>query len=117
LDRIGTPSTRFASRGVYNVCLGPRAKVEALRGPRIVVAIFDKNDLVVRELREEHIQDDGSAVEAATGEPLGLSSCIVDVDLTGQTTVLHSDAKAVLGNRANWVELLDKWSLEYGVPQ
>ena len=117
MERIGTPSARFASRGVYNVCLGPRAKVEALRGPRIVVAIFDKNDLVVRELREEHIPDEGSAVEAATGEPLGFSSCIVDVDLTGQTTVLHADAKAVLGNGAKWVQLLDSWSLKYGVPQ
>ena len=117
MDRIGTPSARFAARGVYNICLGPRAKNPELRGPRIIVAIFDKNDWVVRELREEHIPDEGNAVEAASGEPLGFSSRIVDVDLTGKTTVLAEDAKALLGSGAKWVGLLDTWSRQYGVPQ
>lgn len=117
MDRIGTPSARFANRGVYNIYLGPNAKKPELRGERIVVAIFDKNDWVVRELREEPIANLGVVLNPETGEPSTATTCIVDCDLQGITTVLHHDAKAILGNARSWVTLLDEWSKKYGVPQ
>lgn len=117
MDRIGAPHSRFANRGVYNICLGPRAKDPALRGKRIVVAIFGKNDWVVRELRQDYFNADGSVADASVGDELGLVSRIVDVDLQGNTTVLHDDAKALLGQGTKWVVMLDAWSRKYGVPQ
>lgn len=117
MDRIGSPHSRFANRGVYNICLGPRAKDPALRGKRILVAIFDLNDWVKRELRQEYFNEDGSVCDAAVGEELGLVSRIVDVDLQGNTTVLHDDAKALLGQGTKWVMMLDAWSRKHGVTQ
>jgi hypothetical protein len=117
MDRVGTPSPRFASRGVYNVCLGPRARKPELRGERIVIAIFDKNDWVVRELREERIEDEGSAAEASTGAPLGHTHRLVDVAMDGTVTVLQEDAKAVIGDSVKWFKLLDSWSAQYGMAQ
>jgi hypothetical protein len=118
MDRVGSPSPRFASRGVYNVCLGPRAKKPELRGDHVVVAIFDKNDWVVRELREDLVDSDGSAVDVSTGEPLGKTYRLVDVcPTTGQVTVLSEDSKAVIGDSAKWLKLLDTWSAEHGVTQ
>ena len=117
MDRIGVPSSRFANRGVYNICLGPRAKDLALRGPRVVVAIFDMNDWVVRELRQEYFAEDGTVVAAALGEEQGLRSSIIDVDLQGNTTVLHNDAKELFGQGTKWVKVLDAWSRKHGIPQ
>jgi hypothetical protein len=117
LDRIGTPSARFANRGVHNIYLGPNAKKPELRGERIVVAIFDKKDWVVRELREEPVTNLDQVLDPATGLPSTATTCIVDCDLQGIMTVLHHDAKEVLGNARSWVTLLDNWSKKYGVPQ
>lgn len=117
MDRIGTPSARFANRGVYNIYLGPNAKKPELRGERIVVAIFDKNDWVVRELREEPVANVTDVIDPATGQRSTAATCIVDCDLQGFTTVLHHDAKAILGDARKWMTLLDEWSKRYGVPQ
>lgn len=117
LDRIGTPSARFANRGVYNIYLGPNAKKPELRGERIVVAIFDKKDWVVRELREEPVANLTQVLDPTTGQPSSAATCIVDCNLQGFMTVLHHDAKAILGNAREWMTLLDNWSTKYGVPQ
>jgi len=108
MDQIGVPFKAFASRGVRNIYLGPNAKNPQLRGPRIVLAIFNRQGLVVRELREEKVP---------ANTPAGFVSKIVDVDLNGQTTVLHENAQAVLGNGALWGQLVDNWSSQYGVKQ
>lgn len=117
MDRIGTPSVRYANRGVYNIYLGPNAKKPELRGERIVVAIFDKKDWVVRELREEPVANVGTVLDPATGQQTTAATCIVDCNMQGFMTVLHHDAKEVLGNARQWMTLLDNWSKKYGVPQ
>lgn len=115
MDRVGSPFPRFASRGVHNICLGPRATKPELRGEHIVIAIFDRNDLVVRELREECTKVE--TVDSDTGEILAPTHRFVDVSCDGTTTVLHEDAKAVIGDRAKWIKMLDSWSSRYGVSQ
>lgn len=116
MERIGLPSPRFANRGVHNICLGPKSKTEALRGERVVVAIFNKQDLVVRELRQEFVDDEGNVYQKADPKQ-AMKSRIVDVDLTGHQTVLHENAEELFGTVKAWVTLLDKWSRTYGVTQ
>lgn len=117
MERIGVPNSAFAIRGVHNICLGPRAKNPALRGERVVLAIFDKKDWVVRELREEFIEtgsDSGVADEKGDSKR---ASRIVDVDLNGKVTVLHDDAQELFGEANKWMRVVDAWSRKFGITQ
>ena len=122
MERVGNPSIRYASRGVHTICLGPRAKKPEMQGDHIVIAIFGKNDWVVRELREESVEEaDVSNTESglldSTAVGLTIRTRLVDVSPEGETYVIHEDAQALAGDAFAWNQLIDSWSSKFGVPQ
>lgn len=110
--REGKVSPRFGHIGVYNVCLGPLSKT--LPGPAVLVRIYDKDDNIVRELKEVIVSDDAifNAVEVPPG-----SRVLIDAEPHGTRTVIEQYPKRFESDFKSWILFLGEWADRFGVSQ
>lgn len=119
MAREGKVSLRFAHLGVHNVCLGPQAQAEQLRGERLRVVIYDQQDRIVRELREERalVRDGFVSFFDERCVPSEYSYYLVDIAADGTKTIAHDNPKQLTADFSAWVSFLGTWAGQHGVAQ
>lgn len=121
--REGKMSPRYGNLGVYNVCLGPDAPIPNLRGPRMKVVIYDREDNVVRRLEEvkgENLQPGYVSFFESECRPSIDMYYVVDIDpATEQQTIMmqRTSQRSHYCTMEEWIAFVGKWAQEHGVPQ
>ncbi len=117
--REGKPSIRFAKLGVHNLCLGPNSPI--LRGERLKIVIYDKDDNIVRrleEIRGECI--DPGYVTFFTGSESRAAKYnhyLVDIAPDGTQTILHDNPSYFAYRNDEWFAFVGVWAEKHAPEQ